>query len=213
MMQGYDPFGANPLGSSGNTYALPAIQWFDWKQTVISQYAHSPVLLALIRDGALYIDPTKDLDEFLALIWNVSTAQGYGLDVWGRIVGVDRILAIPSAQDYFGFEEDTDSESFNTEPFFSGSELTQNFRLSDDAYRLLIYAKAMANITDGSVASANRILMTLFPNHGNCYLRDNQDMTITWVFGASLSPVESSIVLQSGVLPKPAGVGATVEIV
>lgn len=211
MMEGYDPFGANPLGSSGDTFAPPALQWFDWRQTIISQYANSPVLLALIDAASQYIDPTRNLADFYNMVWDVRTAQGYGLDVWGRIVGVGRVLKIPSGQIYLGFEQDTQSEPFNVEPFYSGEVVTQNFALSDDAFRLLIMAKAAANITDGSVAAANAILMTLFPNHGNCYMRDNQDMTITWVFGAPLSPVENSIVLQSGVLPKPAGVGATVE--
>lgn len=212
MMEGYDPFGANPLGSSGDTFAPPALESFGWRQTIISQYANSPVILSLIDSASQYIDPAYNMAQFFNLVWNVDTAQGYGLDVWGRIVGVNRILKIPSNQEYFGFEQDTQAEPFNVEPFYAGEIITQNFALSDDAFRLLILAKAMANITDGSVAAANAILMTLFPNHGNCYMRDNLNMTITWVFGAPLSPVENSIVLQSGVLPKPAGVGATVEI-
>ncbi len=42
------------------------------------------------------IDPTADLNAFYDLVWNVATAQGWGLDVWGRIVGVTRNLNIPA---------------------------------------------------------------------------------------------------------------------
>lgn len=212
MMQGYDPFAWNPLGASGDTYAPPEIAWFDWSQTVISQYANSPVILAMIEAFSGMIDPSADLELFYNDIWDITTAYGHGLDVWGRILGVGRVLQLPSAEDFFGFEESEDGESFNTAPMFRGISSTDNYALSDSAYRVLLYAKAAANITDGSIASANAILRTLFPNHGNCYMRDNEDMSITWVFGAPLSPVENSIVRRSGVLPKPAGVSATVEV-
>ena len=211
MMQGYDPLGSNPLGSSGDTY-LPAEPGnFDWFATLISQYANSPVILALLGSCAEFLDPTADIERFYKLIWNVDTAQGYGLDVWGRIVGVNRILQVSTGEEYLGFDGDTEAVGFNQAPFYSGNVLTQNNALSDNAYRTLIFAKAFANITDGSVASANALLRILFPAHGNCYMRDNGDMTITWVFGVTLSPVENSIVAQSGVLPKPAGVSATIS--
>lgn len=211
MMPGNDPVATVPLASTGPSSVALTSQAFDWEQTVISQYANTPVILAMLGNWLSCIDPSADLNRFVANIWDISTAFGYGLDVWGRIVGVNRVLQIPTDQLYFGFEQDDQSEGFNVEPFYSGAILTQNYALSDDAYRTLIYAKALANITDGSVAGANAILMLLFRNHGNCYMRDNLDMTITWVFGAPLSPVENSIVRQSGVLPKPLGVSATVE--
>src|SRR5579871_5512746 len=77
--------GVSPVGT------IPA---FDYLQTIISQYANSPILTQLIANFDQYIDPTKNLDAFFDLIWNVDTAQGYGLDVWGRIVGVTRVLQV-----------------------------------------------------------------------------------------------------------------------
>ncbi|TIR44152.1 MAG: DUF2612 domain-containing protein, partial [Mesorhizobium sp.] len=75
-------------------------------------------------------------------IWDVDTAQGYGLDVWGRIVGVNRILQV-TAGDWFGFQEASPgTDPFGNGAFYSGAPLTSNFALSDEAYRLLILAKA-----------------------------------------------------------------------
>ncbi len=71
-------------------------------------------------------------------------------------------------------------------------------------------AKAALNITDASAPSINRILLALF---GDGYVRDNLDMTMTYVFSEPLSPVQTSIVFNSGVLPRPCGVSATVETV
>jgi hypothetical protein len=184
---------------------------FDWFATVISQYANSPVLLALIQNFAEYVDPTTNLDAFFRLIWQVDTAQGYGLDVWGRIVGVSRVLQLPAAGAIFlGFEEATDAQPLGQAPFFAGSPVTDNFALSDNAYRRLILAKALANISDGSIPGINQILINLFGEYGNCYVQDNEDMSLTYVFGSELSPVDFAIVTQSGVLPRPAGVSATI---
>jgi hypothetical protein len=186
---------------------------FDWFATVISQYANSPVLLKLIENFAGYIDPTRNIDEFFRLLWNVDTAQGYGLDVWGRIVGVSRVLFLPATGgEFLGFEEAGDAFTLGHAPFFSvGGTLTENFTLSDAAYRRLIFAKALANISDGSIPSINQILINLFSEYGNCYVVDNNDMTLTYTFGSELSPVDFAIVTQSGVLPRPAGVTATID--
>lgn len=194
--------GVSPIGT-----IIP----FDYWDTVISQYANSPILTTLIGNMDEYLDQTENLDDFYDLIFNVATAQGYGLDVWGSIVNVSRTLDVPGTSNYFGFEEaGIGANPFNTEPFFSGQQLTNNFILADSAYRVLIYAKALANICDGSIPAINQILLRLFPNRGNCFVTDGLDMSMTYTFQFALTPVELAIVAQSGALPKSTGVSATV---
>ena len=57
----------------------------NWESTLASQYANSPALLAVIKGMNDSIDPTARIDDFYRLVWNVDTAVGHGLDVWGRI--------------------------------------------------------------------------------------------------------------------------------
>ncbi len=177
--------------------------------TVISQYANSPIILQLVENFGAYFDPTANMNAFFNLVWNVDTAQGYGLDVWGRIVGVDRVLHV-SVGGFLGWEEATDAETFGTGVFYAGADSTSNFALSDSAYRRLILAKALANITDGSIPSINQILIDLFPDYANQYVTDGGDMTMTYTFTGTLSPVDLAIIGNSGVLPKPVGVSVTV---
>lgn len=226
--------GVSPIGS------LPA---FDVWKTVISQYANSPVLTTLIVNVFDYLDQTANFDAFFDLIMNVDTAQGYGLDVWGRIVGVNRVVQT-TVGNWLGWTEALPgSFTWSQGPWYSGDPLTANFALTDQSYRMLIMAKAAANITDGSIPAINRILMSLFPNRGNCYVRDGQpddgswfgwaessnaqgwnqaswyhgqalsSMTMAYVFEFDLSPVELAIVQNSGVLPKSTGVSASVVII
>lgn len=136
-------------------------------------------MVELINDMNGYIDPAANIQAFYDEVWNIATAQGYGLDVWGRIVDVKRVLTVTG----FG-----------------------NYALSDQSYRTLILAKALANICDGSIGAINQILMNLFPNMGDCYCTDGQDMTMTLVFGFTPTPVQAAIISLSGVIPKPAGV-------
>ncbi len=143
----------------------------NWRQTVISQYRSSPVLMQLLERIEEWLSQDANLEDFYNLIWNVDTAQGYGLDVWGRIVVIGRVLEIPTGP-YFGFGEAGDRVGFDQGPFYNGQSTTSSFTLTDDVYRRLIMAKAAYNITDGSIPAINAILMNLFPDRGNAYVTD-----------------------------------------
>lgn len=213
------PYPPGPLpGSNGigqfeiGVSPIGTIAPFSVWQTVISEYANSPRLIQLIKNIDAYLDQSANLDAFFDLVLNVDTAIGYGLDVWGRIVGVSRVLQVVVG-DWFGFAEAMPGvDTFGQGAFFSGASLTNNFALSDEAYRRVILAKAAANITNGSIPAINQILLSLFPHRGNCYVTDGLNMTMTYFFTFPLSPVELAIVQQSGVLPKPTGVSATVVV-
>ena len=184
----------------------------DFDRTIISQYSNSPALTQWITNINAVIDPTYDLENFYDLIWNIQTAQGYGLDVWGRIVGIGRVLAV-SATPFFGYTGPLghSGDSFTAAPFYEGEPTTTNYSLTDEAYRQLILAKAAANITNGSIQAINQILMNLFAGRGNAYVIDNGDMTMVYKFNFHLEPFEVTIVQGSGVLPTPAGVLFTVS--
>jgi uncharacterized protein DUF2612 len=190
---------------------------FDFEATVLSQYANSPTIMQLITNMSAYLDPRTNINNFYTLLWNIQTAQGYGLDVWGRIVGVGRVLTI-SAGTYFGFQGPSGASGtgFNQAIFYNGEPSTSNYSLLDGPFRALILAKAFANICNATIPAINQILINLygqngpFPLPGNSYCTDGEDMTMTYTFPSNLTPVEIAIVNQSGVLPKPAGVSVTV---
>lgn len=190
-----------------------------FERTILSQFANSPTIRQLLKNFDTYIDPFYNIDAFYNLVWNVDTAVGYGLDVWGRIVGVGRILQLPAA-DFLGLENPGGTAAsglpFNQAPFYHGGSLTNNYSLLDGPYRALILAKALANISDGTIGSINQILINLFgptgplPLPGNSYCTDGLNMTMTYTFSTTLDPISQAIVFQAGVLPKPCGVLATV---
>ncbi|WP_236489830.1 DUF2612 domain-containing protein, partial [Escherichia coli] len=60
------------------------------KDTIMSQYAHSPTLLALIDGINEVIDPQYFIDDFYEKVYRLSSAEGFGLDIWADKVGVSR---------------------------------------------------------------------------------------------------------------------------
>jgi hypothetical protein len=219
-MSGPDPFDQPTSDSNaiGNfiigVSTIGDIPSFNVWKTILSQFANSPILTRLIENMFAYLDQTVNFQSFFDTVMNLDTAQGYGLDVWGRRLNVGRTLTVPGDQVYFGYEEaGQTAQPFNQAQFYSGQQIGSNFILTDSAYRVLLFAKAAANICDGSIPAINAILMTLFPNRGNAYVVDNLDMTMTFKFQFTLSPVELSIVGQSGVLPTSTGVSYSVDSV
>lgn len=183
----------------------------DVEKTIISQYGNSPTITQLVKNIDAYIDPRADIDNFYNLVWNVDTATGFGLDIWGRIVNVSRLLQIPKEEKYFGFNE----ASPGVYPYGEGvfydptQSATQTYSLSDDAYRKLIYAKALANIISTNPSSINQLLQNMFSDRGRCYVNDLGSMSMRYTFEFVLTPLEFAIVTQSGVFPRPAGVSTT----
>lgn len=203
--------GSNAIGSFAiGLSPIGTIAWFDRWDTVISQYGNSD-RLNTFAGAVASVDPTENFDAFYDYIWNIETAQGEGLDILGRIVGVQRILHVQTTGTFLGFQEQGITVgTFGESPFYDGSTLTSNYALSDNSFRQLIYAKALSNISDGSISSINEVLRKLFPGRGNAYCTDGEDMTMTYTFAFTLTEVEAAIIVQTGVLPKPAGVTATV---
>lgn len=187
------------------------IQQFDPWTTLISQYANSPILTSMILSFNAAMDATQFLSNFYDMIWNIQTAQGYGLDVWGRIVGVQRSISIPGSVQYFGFDEaGSGVTGFGQGIFYSGNTLTSNIVLQDTDFQRLILAKAAGNISSGAIPAVNAILLALFPNRGACYVADGLNMSLTYTFHFALTPVELAIVSQLNVLPSAAGVSINV---
>lgn len=135
--------------------------------TVQSQYAASPRILALAAQYWQLLDPTPSADLMISKMIDPSTAEGYGLDVWGRIVGIKRAL-VPVGGDYLAFAPpanvaNPDGNSWNNAPF---NPVNSAGYASDAIYRVYVYVKAMLNIGNGSLADLNRYFSLLFPDSG-----------------------------------------------
>jgi hypothetical protein len=184
-------------------------------QTLISQYANSPIIRQLLEDWNADLDPRASFQDFYDKVWNVATAEGYGLDMWGRRVGVSRVISIPSlGTAYFGFSDQGTYEGyqpFGQAPFWPDGPFTDNITLNDDDYRVLIMTKAMSNISDCAAPTINALLQKLFGSRGTCYVIEKFNMEMEYFFAFMLSSVDLAILCNSGAFNRPAGVRAFVS--
>jgi len=197
----------------------------DLEQTILSQYANSPILMALVNNMNEYIDPRANLEEFYNLIWNIDTAGGdddstigYGLDVWGRIVGVSRTLHVSTAgETYFGFSEYGAPavgfhESLSQGSFFNGTPITEQIVMKNGDYRKLIYIKALANISSCSIPAINQVLkniMTVFGYGDRAYVEITGTMEISYVVDYALTPIQEAMMQDANAMINPVGVDST----
>jgi hypothetical protein len=114
------------------------------------------------------------------------TAQGFGLDIWGRIVG------LPTGRYIY------------TDPVTV---------LNDEQFLPLILVKALSNISITSSPSFNQLLNNLFAGRGRCYVSDQGAMQMRYTFEFMLAPYEIQIMSQPGIFLRPAGVQVGIFII
>jgi hypothetical protein len=129
------------------------------------------------------IDPRADIDNFYNTIFNVATANVFGLAIWSRIVGIPQSL-ITALGTY----------------------------LDDaDTFRSLVMLKALSNISFSSSAAINQLLQNwLGGDNVRAYVNDLGGMQMLYKFEFALTPEQLLILENSGIFLRPAGVLATV---
>lgn len=179
----------------------------------MKQYS-GPVINQLRENIEAYFSTKAFQDAFFDGVFNLETAKGFGLDVWGRILAKDRYLKLDEAE-HLGFDEGDqagDWYPFDDGTWFDGESVNSNYRLGDDAYRLILLMKAFANISQTTIPNLNRILMTIFGDRGHVYVVDMGNMAIKVVFNFPLTSYEKSVI-ESGVFPHPGGVEITMQYI
>lgn len=159
--------------------------------------------------------------------FTLGTAAGQQLDWIGKYVGVDRNLVVNTSP-FFGFwnstlfpgsqinknglRDSTDAgmSGKNADVIFMDAQTpgSPNTALNDTQYQFVLGLQIVLNSSNGSMASIETFLNQFFP--GQISLVDNQDMTLTYSVSSSVSLPLSVL---EDFLPKPMGVGITVNIV
>jgi Protein of unknown function (DUF2612). len=106
---------------------------FDILRVIQSQYAGSPRLKAMTVTCWSLLNPEDAIRLMYDHMIDPWTADGAGLDVWGRIVAIARRI------------------------YVNGESVI----LDDDTYRMYIFIKALFNLTNSSLNSINYLCSLL----------------------------------------------------
>ncbi|WAW03483.1 DUF2612 domain-containing protein [Oxalobacter formigenes] len=176
------------------------------QETLMSQYANSPIICNLIDGMNDCLDPSETIETFYELAFNVNTAKGFGLDIWGRIVGVNRNINMSSDVKTFGFETGNKSfYPFNNYPFSAAGAGYDAYQLTDSKFRTLIMIKAASNIVYATAPNINRFLRLIFPKKRSYYLITGH-MKARYFLEFIPTLFERHIIYNLGLLPRPSGV-------
>lgn len=183
------------------------------KETVQSQYSTSEHILSLVENYRVRLSPEADILKFYTNIFNIDTAQGIGLDIWGRILGIPREIEVEIPPENFGFYEgdfwgfgDNDTEKENNYPLWTGKDNRQLITLLDGVYRDVLLWKAFSNVASADAFTLNQILQGLFPGQ-DVVVRDVAPMVIGLYFFTKINPFQRAMLRYYGLLAKGAGVG------
>jgi len=187
-----------------------ALVEIDSQESIQSQYAASPRIQALLQAMARQIEPLPEIQLFFEKIFDPETAEGVGLDIWGRIVGANREIKIQNTE-FFGFAL-SDLLPFNQAPFWNSAGDSGVYELADQVFRELIFYKAMGNISSSTMESLNNLLNLLMTSihgetNGQCFVIETGTMEIRAVFLFLLTSFELAMLNKYSLLNRGAGVG------
>lgn len=130
---------------------------------------------------------TKPINEFYKNIYNLDTAKGIGLDLWGERFNFPRTIKY--------VDEETGLEN--------------SVVLQDDEYRLILQVLSLKLYTQMSVPGINKTLKELFSYYSTrAYTTDEQNMTyVNYIFLWEIPDYLKQVFNNYDLLPHPLAVG------
>ena len=144
------------------------------------QYESAEKLKKIIQNKQAFLDENvkKFWDDWTKNVFNIDSANTFGLNLWGRFLGIGR----PS--------------------YVEGG---QTIDFDDEQYRVVIKGRLLLMMSNGSIPSINKYLNYLFPNKP-VFAVNYYNMTMNIVFYYTPTAAEMAIITLDGFLPRPAGV-------
>lgn len=180
-----------------------------------TQFRESVRLISYIK--ALLVEANNLEEVFCDLLekrW-IDTAEGVNLDIIGSIVGQSREFIDAEIFDYFGFFDNPQAQSLGSinDTSLGGrfrlvDEITTGIRqLTDEEYRLFIKARIVRNSTTSSPEEIISQIRYIFDSPLVLFVDGNTRYEVS--IGRKLGLNEKSILFDTDIIPKTAGVQAT----
>lgn len=184
----------------------------DLTQALLWQFNDAGRLQSLIAAKQAWYDDAQSQfwTDWERDVFDLTTANDFGLTVWGAILGIPLISAAPSDEGrpvfgYGTYNENFENGNFGRDP---GSIVT----LTTEQKRLILRLRYLQLVTRGAVVDVNAALSLIFADEGECYVLDGLNMTCEYVFKFFPSQAVLFVLENFDVLPRPAGVQFTILI-
>lgn len=195
------------------------IQDFDFSvdllRCVLWQYNDAERLQTLLAQKQdWYIkNQTEFWRSWIRDVFDMRTANDFGLSVWGKILRESRDRYVPGVGiDYPAFGFGSFRRNFGRGNFRRAD--AGYIKLGSAQYRMLLQLRYFKMISRGTVPEINTFMQRLFQNQGRVYVLDPLDMSFA-VYIFSFAPIfwQRFVLEDIDALPRPAGVGSSIRVV
>jgi len=177
----------------------------DLLQNISWQYNEAKHLNKLIQNNQDFLNTNviSFLDDFYTNVFNVDTANDFGLRIWEIILNID--FTVPPkpkrTNNIFGFG------SFNNNFFNSNFSpvIRDDNGLSVEIKRLVVKLKYQNFFASNSIVEINRVVNSILGD--TSYAIDNLDMSVTiYIDSINTNPIKYNAMIDYELLPIPAGI-------
>jgi hypothetical protein len=197
---------------------MGTVQEFDYSVDVLAallwQYNQAPNLTSLLTQQQAWYDlnQTEFWTDWYNNVFNLQTANQFGLSVWAIILNIPIIVATsPSNPMIPGIFFSSNHATFNQGNFFDTGNTA--IQLTVEQASIVLRMRYYQLTSKGTVPEINRFLSILFEDYGTCYVLDGLNMTGEYIFEFGLPSAIEYIFNNYDILPRPAGVGTTYRVV
>jgi Protein of unknown function (DUF2612) len=187
----------------------------DVLRALLWQYEGAPRLKSILdqKQAWWHENQTVFWENWNTDVFDLRTANNFGLSVWAIILDVPLIFeAPPSPTEKIGFGFGQYRKRFDQGNFKTYTEA--GVKLTVAQKRLVLRLRAYQIVSSGSLTEINRFIKYLFESidFPGVYCRDNLDMTITYVFPVDPGSELRLVLDEFDLLPRPCGVSASYEV-
>lgn len=144
-------------------------------------------------------------------VFNIDTANTFGLSVWSRILGLPLQVKIAGDKGKAAFGFGMSHQNFGNGNFARADDGEQS--ISESQVRLALKMRYFQLTCRGSVAEINEWLHALFGSEGQVFVADRGNMGLaTYFFNFAPTSQLKFILEKYDLLPRPAGVGVTYSV-
>lgn len=204
------------------------VQQFDYSvnllQALLWQYNEAPVLQSILSQKQAWYNEnqTQFWSDWYDNVFNLLTANTFGLTVWARILNVPLFINLtpePIGSPIFGFN--TPGATTGNQNFGNGNFSYQGdiIFLSVEEQRFILRLRFYQLTSRQSPTEINEFLDYLLrtsdlpsQGFGRVWVEDNFNMTMTYRFTFTPNPLFLQVLESLDVLPRPAGVSYNIIV-
>lgn len=190
-------------------------QQFDFSvnimQALLWEYNDATNLQQLLQQEQDWYDinQTEFWQSWFDNVFNLATANEFGLGVWAIILGIPLTIIQPASDsEPWGFGPF--NKNFNNGSFANISGSVAGLTLEEQ--RIILQLRYFQLTSNGTVLAINAFLKTLFAAYGAVYVLDGLDMTCDYIFRFRPSRSLMLALKNLDLLPRPAGVKINIRI-